>query len=116
MIIRKRPPITTITELLESLYIEPMSRDRRYLARLQYLPPEIEVIEFYDDGGGHSNAFTQETTPVSKELFLEARQERYITGVLEPGYVSSWRFKLSETGREGLFALRKEAQKAATLT
>lgn len=92
-------PITTIEELLEALAIEYGSR--KYAAEVRRFDPmKPQVIEYFDDGKGHSGAFSSQTSPLDLKVFQEALDKRYITGKLEPGYVSKIEFKLTELGEQ----------------
>lgn len=96
---RERPPITTIEGLLEALVIEYGSR--KYAAKVhRFQSAKAEVVEYFDDGKGHSGAFTSDTTQLDLAVFQEAIDKRYITGKLEPGYVSKSDFRLTERGEE----------------
>lgn len=106
----QNPPITTLLDLLEILYIDPLFGDyRKTGARVHYwMPGEPEVREYFDDGHGHSGAFSQETIPLDRMVFREALEKEYIAGVLKPGYVSTTEFKLTNAGKKELFRLHAE--------
>jgi len=61
-------------------------------------PPKVYVEEYFDDGRGHSGAFTSDCTDVAPELFERALREGYITNKPEWGRVSGWEFIISESG------------------
>ncbi|HUQ30061.1 MAG TPA: hypothetical protein VM103_00905 [Candidatus Paceibacterota bacterium] len=60
---------------------------------------ETYVEEYFDDGKGHSGAFTHKTTSITPSLFDKARSQCYIKGKLEPGYVSTREFLITEEGK-----------------
>ncbi len=110
----KNPPITTVRGLLEALYSDPLFGDHRKTgARVRcFQPGQPEIIEYYDDGRGHSGAFTSATTPLDREVFQEALHAGFISGVLEPGYVSTIEFEMTDQGKQELFRLWREAKAA----
>ncbi len=110
----KNPPITTLLGLLEVLFIDQLFGDHRKTgARMKcFLPSPPEVVEYFDDGHGHSGAFSQGTIPLDQGVFDEALREGYIAGVLEPGYVSRTEFKLTDQGKRELLRLTREAMAA----
>lgn len=114
----EKPPITTMLDLLDLLYLDPLFGDyRKTGAQVQsFQPGEAEVRESFDDGNGHSGAFSASTTSLDWNVFQEALGERFITGILKPGYVSRSEFKITVHGREELFRLRKEAEVAEKTT
>lgn len=107
---REKGPISTMTGLLRAMTREYGSRKTgAILHRLRSTPLEIYVEEFFDDGKGHSGAFSSEDTPVTEEVFQQAIRERYIGGKLEPGYVSQWEFVITEFGQQTYYERRKIA-------
>lgn len=105
----ERPIITTLLDLLQALYVDNCHGRKTAAYVVSYQQGEAEVREHFDDGRGHSGAFTCDTAPLDWTVFTEARDARYITGVLEPGYVSTTKFKLSEQGQQRLFRILEEA-------
>lgn len=93
---RNGEKITTLGALLDAMWVEMGSR--KYAATITYSPsvPECKVEEYFDDGKGHSGAFTSNISAVDTAVFLEAKTKGYVTGKLEPGYVSEIRFVLTE--------------------
>ena len=76
---------------------------RKYIAvlhRFPSTPQKLFVREHFDSGKGASNAFSSEDTPVAKEVFEKALMERYISGKLEPGYVSTHEFLITKLGEQ----------------
>jgi hypothetical protein len=128
-----KEPIGTIPELLVGLYCEWMlGSDKTEAAVFYYTDhPEnypcggIYLEENFDDGKGHSGAFTTDHTPVAKEVFLEARALGFISGQVKPGRVSKHCFRISKLGENEYnrlelwnpksleIELQKLAQKAA---
>jgi len=99
-------PITTVRELLMRLYCEWMLDSNKTETAVFYYTkhPErhrsngIWLEENFDDGRGHSGAFTTDYTPVTKEVFLEARAFGFIEGQIQPGRISEHCFRISELG------------------
>lgn len=96
--------ITTMTGFLVAMTREYGSRKTG--ATLKYWgpmtsperPAEVTIEEYFDDGKGHSGAFWGETRPVLPELFERAKKAYYVSGKLEPGYVSTFEFEITEDG------------------
>ncbi len=114
---RDLSPVTTMLGLLGILYCD-MFGHRKIGAvvnrsRLLNGPDKITVEEFFDDGKGHSGAFTSQSTSVEPGIFQEALSRRFITGLLKPGYVSDIEFEITDDGRHELFRLRIEARESA---
>lgn len=105
----ERPIITTLLDLLHALHINIFHGRKTDAYVVSYRQGAAEVREHFDDGKGHSGAFTCDMTPLDWTVFTEARDARYITGVLEPGRVSTTKFKLSEQGERELSRLLEEA-------
>ncbi len=103
------PTITTLLDLLHALHIDIFHGRKTAAYVVSYRQGEAEVREHFDDGKGHSGAFTCDTSPLDWTVFAEAKDARYITGVLEPGRVSTTKFKLSEQGERELSRLIEEA-------
>jgi hypothetical protein len=105
--------IKTMSEFLESMYVD--SSGRKYRAVVTYRKKEQPYItESFDDGKGHSGAFTSEVSLVDLSVFNEAFDKHYITGLVMPGYISQTEFKLTDWGTNALSELRKEAEKRET--
>lgn len=111
MRVRAREPFTDLLDLLSHL----IGHDRQTGAVIEVFrptdrEPEMKILlhEFFDDGKGHSGAFTDRLTPVDPELFSRVVQERYVTGVLKPGYVSDTEFVVTKYGREERWRLEEE--------
>lgn len=66
------------------------------------------VCEHFDDGKGHSGAFTSRDTSVANEVCEEAKKNHLIKGLLMPGYVSQYQFELSRYGLDEYFRLDAE--------
>jgi hypothetical protein len=96
---RKGEKITTLGALLDAMWAEMGSR--KYAAKIHYFEsiPECKAEEFFDDGKGHSGAFTSDIAEVEVAIFEEARTKGYVTGVLKPGYVSKTEFVLTDNER-----------------
>ena len=95
-------PITTMLELLAVLYTSPFNSNKTNAVfhRRSGDGTDNFVREHFDDGKGHSGAFTnRDTQKIPDELFQEALREGFIKGVLEPGYVSEREFTLTDMGR-----------------
>lgn len=108
---RVKELIATIDDLLEALVIEYGSR--KYATLVQCLHKDSpEVIECFDDGKGHSGAFTRETTPLDPDVFEEALEKRYLSGKLKPGYVSKIEFNLTRIGRDAHYARLHQIREA----
>lgn len=98
---RENPPITSIERLLEVLYVEMWgTRKTSAIVRIRGNGKEVEVIENFDDGKGHSNAFTSEYHPLDWSVFEEAFHLRYISGLLRPGYISTSEFGITREGNQ----------------
>ncbi len=115
---RDNPPITSLEQLLGVLYVEMWSTTKTSaVARIRGNGIEAEVIEYFDDGKGHSNAFTSEYHPLDWNVFEEALQMRYISGILKPGYVSKSEFIITREGVQihtsRLQAIADQEKKAA---
>ena len=108
--------ITTMLVLLEALYIEPFNHRKTGALVKCYPQEEPEVLEHFDDGHGHSGALFSKTSPLDQEVFQEALVREYITGVLEPGRVSTTEFKLTESGIRELSRLHAESEKVVVFT
>lgn len=94
-------PVTNMVVLLEIMSRGFMShKTGAALHRVRSSPPETYIEEVFDDGHGHSNAVTKKRTPITEELFQRVVRERFVEGVLEPGYVSQTKFVLSLQGRD----------------
>ena len=112
----ERTPITGIHELLKALYCGYTSQktnavlhwDHAFGDEKYFGDEKCFVREYFDDGKGHSDPFTSEDTPVTKEVFEEAKKNRLIKGLLMPGYVSQDKFKLSKHGEDEYFRLDAE--------
>jgi hypothetical protein len=105
IMVTEEPPITTMIGLLEALCMDVFSTRKTGARVKSYRSDIINVYEYFDSGRGHSGAFSQEITPLNREVFDKAKADRYISGVLEPGYVSDVEFELTELGRRELFRL-----------
>lgn len=91
---------STMPELLALMTREWGSRKTgAVLHRYRSTPSMLFVREHFDDGKGHSGAFSSEKTPITEEVFQRALDERYISGKLEPGYVSTCEFLITELGK-----------------
>ena len=96
---KENPVCSTMPELLTLMTREWGSRKTgAVLHRYRFTPSTLFVREHFDDGKGHSGAFTSDDTPVTEEVFQKALDERYISGKLEPGYVSTCEFRITELG------------------
>jgi hypothetical protein len=103
---REKKPITTMMGLLRAMTREYGSRKTgAILKRASSTPPEIYVEEYFDDGKGHSGAFTSDRTDVTPELFDRAWQKGYLHGKFEIGYVSDWEFKVTDFGTETYYGM-----------
>jgi hypothetical protein len=81
------------------------------------IPPGIWLEEYYDDGRGHSGAFTTDFTPIIEPVFVEACAAGFISGKLMPGFVSKNHFCLTDLGAfeaNRLEGERHQAKKLAT--
>lgn len=107
--------IVTLTELLEIMFI-PYLESRKTSVELFFCTSDgkrkIHVTEYFDDGKGHSGAFTSRNTPVAEKVFLEARRKGFISGKLEPGYTSRSCFLLTGLGKEEHVRLENERRVA----
>ena len=103
--------IVTVAELLEIMFI-PFLESQKTNVELFFCTlggkRKIHVTEYFDDGKGHSGAFTSKDTPVAEEAFLEAQREGFISGKLEPGYISRSCFLLTSLGKEKRVRLENE--------
>lgn len=98
---KEKKPFSTMMGLLRAMTREFGSRKTgATLMRIRSTPLRIYVEEYFDDGKGHSGAFTSDCTDVVPEFFERAQCERFISGKLEPGYVSQWEFVITELGEE----------------
>ena len=70
------------------------------LIRFRSTPPELNIKESFDSGKSGSNALWSTYTATTEELFVKAVAERYISGKLEPGYVSQWEFLITKLGKQ----------------
>lgn len=101
MAMREDNPISTMMGLLRAMARAYGSRKTGALLRiLRSTPPKVFVEEYFDDGKGHSGAFTSDCTDVVPKLFERALVERYVSGVLKPGYVSSCEFAITDFGND----------------
>ncbi|MCR4276029.1 MAG: hypothetical protein NUV90_01460 [Candidatus Parcubacteria bacterium] len=116
IIVLKDLRITTMLVLLEALYIGPFNYRKTGALVKCYPQEEPEVLEHFDDGRGHSGALSTKTCPLDREVFQEALVREYITGVLEPGYVSKTEFKITEFGIRELSRLHAESEKVVVFT
>lgn len=108
----ENPPIETMMGLLAALFVDAFG-SRKVDARVKsYRKEEANVWEYFDSGKGHSGAFSDQRTPLKWGIFVEAQEAQYISGVLEPGYVSTTDFKLTDLGKKEFFSLLR-AQEAA---
>ncbi len=90
----KAADITTIGALANALVIQWGSRKTH--AEIFYAEDSsCTVREYFDDGKGHSDAFTTQYSNVDLSVFAEARSKRYVQGKLMPGYVSTIQFVLT---------------------
>lgn len=108
---REKTPINNILDLLEALYV-----DRLFGRKIKAILHSDKTVgsenffveEYFDDGHGHSNAVTSKETPVTKEVFEQAKKGYFVSGVLKPGYVSETEFVLTKFGMESYFRLSAE--------
>ena len=114
MRVPKREPFTELLDLLSHL----IGSDRQTGAQIEiYRPterePEMKILlhEFFDDGKGHSGAFSDRLTPIDPELFQLVVQERHVSGVLKPGYVSDTEFTVTQFGRAERWRLEEERKR-----
>lgn len=95
---RKNERITTLGALMSAMTIDWGSR--KTYAEIHYVVHQGEVTcrvdEHFDDGKGHSGAFTSTRSDVDVLVFEEAKSKGFITGKLEPGYVSTREFVLTD--------------------
>ena len=93
---RKGEKITVLGALLDAMYVE--MGGRKYNAVTHYFEStrECKVEEFFDDGKGHSGAFTNNIADVELAVFEEARKKGFITGAPEPGHISKNEFVLTD--------------------
>lgn len=100
---KEKGPIATLTGLLVLMGSE--YGTRKTGATLLYsrlnaaTEDEIIIREYFDDGKGHPGAFTDQTTLITREVFERALENRYISGILKPGYVSNWEFSITDFGQ-----------------
>ncbi len=96
---KEKKVCSTMPELLALMTREYGSRKTgAVLHRYHSTPPLLFVREHFDDGKGHSGAFTSAETPITEEVFQKALEECYISGKLEPGYVSTCEFLVTDLG------------------
>lgn len=96
---RRTEPITELGALLSALWRNQWGTKKTYAHIYRFLPDTCKVQEHFDDGKGHSGAFTSEITDVAIPVFQEAQQKGYITGKLELGYISTKEFVLTNDSR-----------------
>lgn len=108
---RENPPITTMMALLEALYVESFCNNRKTMGLVRrYGPSELDVWQYFDDGKGHSGAFSATTASLDPSVFKEAQEKGFVTGVLKLGYVSTYEFKIAKEGEDELFRLFRELE------
>jgi hypothetical protein len=114
MRVRDREPFTELLDLLSHL----IGGDRQTGAQIEVYPPtdrepetRILLREFFDDGKGHSGAFSDRLTPIDPDLYRRVVQEGYVSGVLMPGYVSDSEFRVTPFGRAERWRLEEEKMK-----
>ncbi|HUY05564.1 MAG TPA: hypothetical protein VMV62_02540 [Candidatus Paceibacterota bacterium] len=113
---REKKPISTMMGLLRAMIREYGSRKTGAILRcIRSTPPEIYVEEFFDDGKGHSGAFTSDRADVVPELFERALHAHYLSGKLEPGYVSDWEFEITDSGRDEYWRRKRIANTSLKL-
>lgn len=91
----KGQEITELGALMDAMVID-WNSIKTYVEVRLTSQDMCEVREHFDDGKGHSGAFTCNTTEVDPLIFLEAQSRGYITGKLMPGFVSKREFVLTE--------------------
>lgn len=94
--------VTTMTELLERMVYDGCCT-RKAAATLRILrvtPPEICVIEVFEDSKKYANSITKEGKAVASELFEQALAARYIGSMLESGCVSDREFRITTLGEQ----------------
>lgn len=109
---QQKETIETLEKLLGILYPAWSNRGKTHADLVRYRQSEIFVREYFDDGKGHSGAFSSINTPVAEAVFEQAKTLGYIQGKLKPGYVSSGEFVLSKYGEEVSLKNFRKAQEA----
>ena len=104
--------VQSIPGLLEKMFCTWSSKKTRtevffYLA--DQSPRKIRVLECFDDGKGHSGAFSERETIVAEEVFQEALNSGFIRQM--PGHGSRVRFLLTKCGEDEYWRLRKISEK-----
>ncbi len=113
----EKKPIVTMKEFLEHMFFRDFLNHEKTGARVEYWKGQTEqpkVIEFFDDGRGHSGAFSCDETPVELAIFKEALREYFIEPKPIMGGVSSYEFVLTRHGEGTLFELREKERVAKT--
>ena len=113
-----RQPITTMLALLTALYCDPF--DHRETKAVLHWDRAIGhekwyVREHFDDGRGHSGAFTASDTPVAKEVAEEARKQFFVEGVRHWGYTAQDEFCINRHGTEECSRLEAEEKRQKEL-
>lgn len=112
----KLEKITTLKEALIALAVDGFDRktraillrDRFYPKGTSLLVTEYYIEEYFDDGRGHSNAFSSNRRRLSGKVALELLRGYYVEGLLKPGYTSDREYKLSRWGRDKLNNLLRD--------
>lgn len=116
---KEKGPIATMTALLILMANDYGTRKTSatlFRSRFPSAPAKgITIKEYFDDGKGHSGAFTNRVTPVTLDVFEKACAEKYISGQLEPGYVSDWKFSITDLGRRAYVEQKSLADRALNL-
>ncbi len=94
--ISKSERITTLGALLNAMWTKDYWSRKTY-AEVVYLPSNIcRAREYFDDGKGHSGAFSCQISEVDTAVFEDAREKKYVTGRPEIGYISKTDFVLTD--------------------
>lgn len=117
----ENPPITDMLGLLEILYNDPLFGDHRKVKAVLHWDRIIGnekwyVREHFDDGKGHSGAFTSDVTFVAKEVAEEAKKQFFVEGVPHWGYTAQDEFRINRHGIDEYHRLSNERKKEKART
>jgi hypothetical protein len=110
---REQAPIASVAKLLEVLYIDTGEREKVSTAIELSSSGTPSVIEYFDDGKGHSGAVTSTYTLLEQDVFQKALASGYIIqSRTSRGIVPPDRFVLSDLGQQAHVARLDQEQKA----
>lgn len=109
---KERSPIESVAKLLEVLYID-MGERGKISTAIELSPSGTHsVIEYFDDGKGHSGAIASTYTILQMNVFRDALASGYIIqSRASRGIVPPNRFVLSDLGQQAHVARLEQEQR-----